>query len=72
MLDPSIAELKLRYRERLEEAKNCQPFNKGGTASPSLQDRIMLNLRNYLMSLGQKLKALYQPCSVVPCPDDVI
>ena len=72
MLDPSIAELKRRYRERLEEAENCQPFNKGGTTSPSLQDRIMLNLRNYLMSLGQKLKARYQPCSVVPCPDDVI
>ena len=72
MLDPSIAEQKRRYRERLEEAANCQPFNKGRTASPSLQDRIMLNLRNYLVSLGQKLKARYQPCSAVPCPDDVI
>ena len=72
MLDPSIAELKRRYRERLEEAENCQPFNKGGTASPSLRDRIMLDLRNNLMSLEQKLKARFQPCSVVPCPDDVI
>ncbi len=72
MLDPSIAELKLRYRERLEEAMNCQPFNQGGTASPSLPDRIMLNLRNYLMSLGQKLEARYQPCLVVPCLDDVL
>ena len=69
MLDPSIAELKRRYRERLEEAENCQPFNKG---SPSLQDRIILDLRNYLMSLGQELRAHFQPCSVVPCPDDVI
>jgi hypothetical protein len=72
MLDPSIAELKLRYRERLEEAENCQPFNKGGTASPGLLDRMMLNLRDYLMSLGQKLKARFQPCPVVPCPDDVV
>jgi hypothetical protein len=72
MLDPSIAELKLRYRERLEEAENCQPFNQGGTASPGLLDRIMLNLRNYLMSLGQELKARFQPCPAVPCPDDVV
>lgn len=66
MLEPSIAELKLRYRERLQEAASCRPFKQAGADSPSLRERVLLNLGTYLISSGQKLKARYQSDSAGP------
>jgi hypothetical protein len=62
MIDLNVVQLaQIRYNELLQEAEQARRARQARAGQPSLQARLLLNVGNYLISSGQKLKARYQP-----------
>ncbi len=68
MYNPFLADTykKALHTERLKEAEKDRLVKAAKAGRPSLQERLLLSIGDFLITFGLRLKARYQPNSAAP------